>query len=114
LGRSPHTVKKYLVVPEIAEDVKKEKAVLAEMFENVARRTVEGVTDKDIEKAGLKDKMIAAGIATEKSLLLKGQATSIDVHILLDLVEAVREHRNREDQEYLRRYREKLSSGDQG
>ena len=90
LCRSNHTIKRYLELPDVAEQVKDEKAKLASLFEGIARRTIEKVTDLDIEKAGLRDKMVAAGIATEKSLLLKGELPSFDVTILVQLLDAVR------------------------
>ncbi len=56
-----------------AEDVKTD--VLERLFSTNAQRCLEAVSDHDIEKAGLRDKAVAAGIYTDKSLLLSGLPT---------------------------------------
>ena len=48
-----------------------------QLYEHLAWRLLSSITTKDIEKAGLKDKMLAAAIATDKGLLLGGQPTEI-------------------------------------
>jgi len=46
-------------------------------FGRKLEKVVESISDDDIENASLKDKAIAAGILTEKWLLLRGQPTQI-------------------------------------
>jgi hypothetical protein len=91
LGRSPHTVTKFLRTPEVARQVGIQRGELAALFDGITERTLRGVTDEDIRKSSLLQKMTAAGISIDKALLLRGQATStVDVHILLDIASMIR------------------------
>jgi len=63
--RSPHTIKKYLSEPETSIEVQEKKQELSDMFEDVARRMIQSVTDESI----------SAGIATDKMRLLRDQST---------------------------------------
>ncbi len=91
LDRSPHTLAKFLRKPEIVKEVSIQREELANMFDAITHRTLRGVTDEDIRKSSLLQKLTAAGISIDKALLLRGQATStIDVHVLLDLAAIVR------------------------
>ena len=47
----------------------------------MALRCVESVTGEMLEKVGLKDTLIAAGIAAKKQRLLMGEATSNVRHL---------------------------------
>lgn len=47
------------------------------LFGSTVERILGKVTEEDIENASLRDKMVAAGIATEKWLLMRGQPTQI-------------------------------------
>ena len=66
---------RYEPVIQEAKEVKSE--VLRDLFSTNARRVLESVTDEDIAKAGLRDKAVAAGIYTDKTLLLQGQPTQV-------------------------------------
>lgn len=91
LGRSPHTLAKFLHQPEIVKEVSIQKEELANLFDSITHRTLKGVTDSDIEKASLLQKLTSAGISIDKALLLRGQATSnIDVRVLLDVASLIR------------------------
>lgn len=91
LARSPHTLAAFLRKPEIVKEITIQKAELANLFDSITQRTLRGVTDEDIRKSSLLQKMTAAGISIDKALLLRGQATStVDVHVLLDLAAIVR------------------------
>src|SRR5271157_494783 len=98
LGRSAHTLKKFLCKPEIVKEVGIQREELATMFDAITHRTLSGVTDEDIRKSSLLQKMTAAGISIDKALLLRGQATSnIDVRILLDIARQLRDEERAED-----------------
>ena len=73
--RSPHTIKKYLSEPETSIEVQEKKQELSDMFEDVARRMIQGVTDESIEKLDAYKKTLSAGIATDKMRLLRDQST---------------------------------------
>ena len=91
LGRSPHTLAKFLRKPEIARQVGVQREELATMFDGITQRTLAGVSAEDITKASLLQKLTSAGISIDKSLLLRGMATStVDVHVLLDIASMIR------------------------
>jgi len=53
---------------------------LADGFEDALHRILAAVTPEDIIKASLRDKMISAGIATDKLQLLRGDPTQVIQH----------------------------------
>ncbi len=64
---------RYGPVIDTAGGVKTE--LLQDLFSVNAYRCLEAVSDEDIGKAGLRDKAVAAGIYTDKTLLLSGLPT---------------------------------------
>lgn len=90
LGRSPHTIKKFLRIPEVARQVNVQKAELAALFDDVAHRSLTSISDEDVHKASLLQKLTSAGIAVDKALLLRGQPTGIDVHVLINMAAMLR------------------------
>jgi hypothetical protein len=93
VGRSRKMVKNVLAEPEIQRAVRDEKAELAELYREKARAVVTSISDKDIEKASLQQKAISSGVLLDKSLLLAGEPTGINVVALLDVVEAIKASR---------------------
>lgn len=75
LRRSPHTIKKYSQMPEIAEGIEAAKAELADMFEGMARKMLESISSEDIEKINAYQRIVSSGIATDKMRLLRGEST---------------------------------------
>lgn len=67
--------KDYLPMKLVAEKVQTEG--LRDLFGTVARKILESIHPDDIKKAGLKDKLIAAGIATDKLNVLSDRPTQI-------------------------------------
>lgn len=57
-------------------DVPAFKAHRADLFAGQQVRLLSAITDKDIEKASLRDKVIAAGVLYDKERLERGQSTS--------------------------------------
>lgn len=47
----------------------------AEILDGLAARTLASITDGDLEKAGLRDKVVATGILIDKSRLVSGAST---------------------------------------
>jgi len=80
---SPGVMKKFMEILDSELSITKDEIVEArtdnieKLFGKTLTRILGAVTEQDIEKASLKDKMIAAGIATEKWLLMRGQPTQI-------------------------------------
>lgn len=101
VGRSPHTVKKHLEQPDVQQKVESEKEVLAAKYREQAHRILDSISDEDILKASLQQKSISSGVLLDKSLLLTGDAPSINVHVLLELVTAFKKQRDQEDQPQL-------------
>ena len=98
MGRSHHTLKKFLDKPEVREQVGVQREVLAGMFDQVAHRTLAAVSATDVEKATLQQKLVSAGIAVDKAALLRGEIpTTVNVTVLLDLVQAIKEKRSAEE-----------------
>jgi len=97
-GRSHHTLQKFLDKPEVQKQVSIQREELAGMFDHVAHRIVGAVTTEDVTKATLQQKMVSAGIAVDKAACLRGEIpTTVNVTVLLDAVQAIREMRRAED-----------------
>ena len=98
MGRSHHTLGKFLGKPEVQKQVSIQREELAGMFDHVAHRIVGAVTPEDVTKATLQQKMVSAGIAVDKAALLRGEIpTTVNVTVLLDAVQAIREMRRVEE-----------------
>ena len=84
LGRSPHTVKAFLVTPEVQEKVAEIKQELGDMFEGLAKRMIVSITDEDIKKLDAYRRTLSGGIAVDKARLLKGQSTeNVSVGVMI-------------------------------
>ncbi len=53
------------------------KSELRDLYADVNWKVLAAITDADIEKAPLRDKLVAAGISTDKLLQLDGQPTQV-------------------------------------
>jgi predicted transcriptional regulator len=96
LGRCDKTIKKALTrSPEVIQEVKDIKTELADSFGNLAQRMITSITDADIGKLDAYRRTLSGAVATDKMQLLRGEATSIDVHVLLDAVSAIKEMRDK-------------------
>jgi len=73
--RSPHTIKRYLSEPETYLEVQEKKQELSDMFEDVARRMIQSITDENIGSLDAYKRTLSAGIATDKMRLLRDQST---------------------------------------
>jgi hypothetical protein len=98
MGRSHHTLQKFLDKPEVQKQVSIQREELASMFDHVAHRVVSSVTPEDVTKATLQQKMVSAGIAVDKAAALRGEIpVTVNVSVLLDLRDAIRDMRERQD-----------------
>jgi hypothetical protein len=75
LRRDPKTIKRVLSTPEVVAEVQELKAEIANLYEDLSKKILVSISDEDIKKANLRDRLISAGIATDKSQLLKGGST---------------------------------------
>ena len=91
IGRDKKTVKSACMRPEVAMAIEEAKEELADMFESIARRMIESITDEEIEKLNPYQRCISAGIATDKMRLLRNESTS---NFAIETI-----HVNREDRE---------------
>lgn len=76
LKRSPHTIKAFLMLPEVKGEVTQIKAELSEMYETLSRRMLESITDLDITKINAYQRVIASSAATDKMRLLRDKSTA--------------------------------------
>ena len=75
LDRSPHTIKKYVENPSAKAEIMELQADLADMFEGLAHRLLNSITQKDIEKLNAYQRTVGASIAVDKMRLLREEST---------------------------------------
>ena len=63
------------------------------------------ITDEDIKKLNAYQRTVSAAIATDKAQLLKGQPTA-NVALLLEVVEHLRDQRDRKGEAQIQQWRE--------
>ncbi len=98
IRRSPHTVKRYLQCPEAQEHVEEIKKELSDMFEDLARKMIDSITDADVLKLNAYQRTLSSGIAVDKMRLLKDQSTqNISLHEILELQEKVEDEIERRE-----------------
>ncbi len=76
------------VHPEATEHSERKKLPLAEAFDALARKCMDGITDADIKGATLWEKVKAAATCVDKRQLLLGKATQITQHGLGEISDA--------------------------
>jgi AraC-like DNA-binding protein len=62
----------------------------AKIFDALQKRIHESISDDDIAKAQLLPRVTAAAILEDKARTIRGQATQINVSVLLDAVQTIR------------------------
>jgi hypothetical protein len=90
VGRSRHMVKNVLAEPEIQRSIQDERAELSALCKDKARAIFVSIGSGDIDKSNLLQKATAGAIMIDKALLLAGEATGINVTVLMDVVDAIR------------------------
>lgn len=77
LQRSDKTVKRALTkTPEVITEVQELKKDIAALYNDLAERILESIDDKTIKEARLRDRVISAGVCTDKARLLNGESTT--------------------------------------
>lgn len=62
----------------------------ADILDQLAHRVVMSISDQKLKKMSASQAFVGLGILTDKSQLLKGLPTGINVSVLMDVVEALR------------------------
>lgn len=78
------------------QDLREFQQNKADVFDAIQLRTVMSISDADIAKAPFLPRITGAAILEDKARVIRGQATQINVSVLLDAVEAVKAMRRGE------------------
>ena len=62
----------------------------ADIFDALQKRIMGSITDTDIAKAPLMARVTAGAILEDKARVIRGQATGINVTVLMDAIDAIR------------------------
>src|SRR5271157_793420 len=98
IGRSRNAVKHYLDKPEAIAIVRDERQELVEIYRETARACVVAIDDEKIAKSSALQLATASGICLDKSLLLDGRPTSINVVVLMELLDLIQQRRDEESE----------------
>jgi hypothetical protein len=66
----------------------------ADVYDAIQQRCLESVTSEKLRKTSAPGLVTAAAILEDKGRLLRGQATGINVQVLLDVAEMIRNERD--------------------
>lgn len=75
VGRDHKTIKRCCMVPRNAEEIKVIQQELAGYFEDLSMRLITSISDGDIKKLNGYQRIISAGICTDKFRLLRNEST---------------------------------------
>jgi hypothetical protein len=76
------------------QDLQDYKEKKGDIWDALAMKAVMSINDGKLKKSSASQLIMVAGIAFDKSQLVHGQATQINVSVLVDLVAAAREMRD--------------------
>ena len=76
LDRDSKTIKKHLTKPQVAKDIKELKKEIASLYEDLSQQILRSITCADIKEAKLRDRVISAGVCTDKARLLNDESTA--------------------------------------
>lgn len=71
-------------------EIKDYKENQTDIFYGIQHRIAKSITDEEIKKAPLGVKFMGLGVAFDKTRLLEGQASAINVNVLVDVLETIR------------------------
>ena len=111
IGRSRNIVAHHLEKPETMTEVHNERANLVEIYQDRARECVIAIDADKIARSSALQLATASGICLDKSLLLSGQPTSINVVALMEVLEVIREQGDEESERQHQQRKALLSSG---
>jgi IS30 family transposase len=78
------------------DDLQDYKEYKGDIWDSVAMRAVKSIDDAKLQTATAVQLATVAGIAFDKSQLVHGLATQVNVSVLLDLVQAARDMRDKQ------------------
>lgn len=110
IGKDRVTIKRHLDTPGVIEQVRDEQQELVELYRQKARDCVAAIDDEKIAKASALQLATSSGILLDKSLLLSGQPTSINVVALMDVLDVIQQRRDDEIERQWREAKAKLSA----
>jgi hypothetical protein len=90
------------------DDLREFQEQRVNVFDAITMRSLMSITDSKLTKSSAAALMMVAGTAHDKSQVLRGQATGIDVHILANVEDAIRARHDAEQAAFQRAYRERL------
>ena len=82
----------------------------ADIYDAIQLRAIGSITDEKLTKTSVKDLAIAAGIWEDKARVIRGQATQINVSVLLDAVNLAKEMREKQAAEAMEKVRERMAA----
>lgn len=93
VGCSPsnvHTVLSTFLGDNSEADLRGYQEQQADIFDSLAMRLLSSITPDKISKSKIMEATTGAAILIDKARLVRGQATGINVNVLMDVVEALR------------------------
>ena len=102
-------VKNLLAEPSIQRSIQDERAELSVLCKDKGRDIFMSIHSGDIEKSNLLQKATAGAIMIDKALLLAGEATSINVQVLLDVAHAIRARQDADSERQQQQAKARLS-----
>ena len=100
VGCSPsnvHQVLKSFLVDRPEAVLRDFQANKADIYDAVQMRALASVTQEKLRKSSAGSLVTVAAILEDKARLIRGQATSIHVHALMDVLDMLRERRDERD-----------------
>jgi hypothetical protein len=99
VGCNPSNVhrvlKHFLGKHQTEDDLRQFQEDKANIYDALQHQALMSVTAAKLAKTAVRDLAVAAGIWEDKARTIRGQATQINVSVLLDLVQAARDMRDR-------------------
>ena len=84
------TVLKRFLTNNTENELRSYQANQADVFDSVAMRAIGSITDEKLRKASAPALTMVAGTMIDKSRVIRGLPTGMDVHVLLDIAAMVR------------------------
>ena len=72
------------------EDLREFQENKADVYDALQRRFLSSISNEVIDKASLRDRVIASAVLEDKARVIRGQATGINVTVLMDAIDAIR------------------------
>jgi hypothetical protein len=91
-----HRVLKRFLGDHSEQELREFQESKADIYDALQMRQLKSITDTDIAKAQLLPRVTASAILEDKARTIRGQATQVNVTVLLDAVQAIKEMRARQ------------------